>query len=110
MPLLPGPTEPNLTLFERIAMTTLREFSQINHFEPSVPTQPPPRRWPVKIIWPAEAKIAVVGGQWRRLKSGQIEATYHTLQELELGITVSAWLKEWSGAPAVDQMEQSALF
>jgi hypothetical protein len=52
----------------------------------------------------------VVGGQWRRLKSGQIEATYHTLQELELGITVSAWLKEWAGAPAVDQMEQSALF
>ena len=87
-------------------MTTLREFSQITPVTPDPSAPQRLRRWPVKIIWPPAAKIAVVGGQWRRLKSGQIEATYHTLQELELGITVSDWLKEWANDPPANPAQQ----
>ena len=49
----------------------------------------------VTIHWPAEAPIAVIGGQWRRLENGWIEAIYYDKEELEICIRLSQWLKEW---------------
>ena len=37
----------------------------------------------ITLLWPAGAKVATIGGQWRRLETGEIEATY-THDQLEL--------------------------
>ncbi len=44
----------------------------------------PQSDWPRVIIWPAAAPLATVGGQWRRLSNGQIEASYNNAEELAL--------------------------
>lgn len=54
----------------------------------------------VKILWPAEAAVATIGGQWRRLADGRIEALYYTQEELALSIRLIQWLKEWEAARA----------
>lgn len=48
-----------------------------------------PRRWPLRIIWPADAQVAVIGEQWRRTRSGQIVATYNDIEELGLAIELT---------------------
>lgn len=58
-----------------------------------------PEPWPVTITWPAGQAVAVIGGQWQRLRSGRIEAKYHSLPELEIAITLTGWIREW-GAQA----------
>jgi hypothetical protein len=39
-------------------------------------------QYPVALVWPANAKIAVISDQWRRLEDGRIEATYNDRDEL----------------------------
>lgn len=48
-------------------------------------------RFPLTLIWPADAKVAVPEGRWRRLASGRIEATYESRRELE----VCLWFAEF---------------
>jgi hypothetical protein len=59
----------------------LLEFSQQT-------TPPARRRWPIVIIYPADAPIAVPE-HWRRLPDGRIEATYNTYDELYWSVTIS---------------------
>lgn len=61
--------------------------------------------FPLVIRWPAEAEIATIGGQWRRLPDGRIEATYANAEELKLCLEITrcirseeATLGEWSGS------------
>jgi hypothetical protein len=42
--------------------------------------------YPVTLVFPPEAKVAVVGDHWRRLASGEIEATYMSHEELALSM------------------------
>ncbi len=72
---------------------SLLTFSQQS--TPEAPARPAKRQFPVTMHWPADAQIAVIGGQWRRLNNGEIEATYNDIEELRFCITVSQWLKEW---------------
>jgi hypothetical protein len=39
-------------------------------------------QYPVALVWPADAKVAVISGQWRRLEDDRIEATYNDRDEL----------------------------
>lgn len=39
-------------------------------------------QYPVVLVWPADAKIAVIHGQWHRLEDGRIEAIYNNREEL----------------------------
>jgi len=43
---------------------------------------------PVTIVWPADSPVPTVGGKWRRLPSGEIEAGY-TREELALCLALS---------------------
>jgi hypothetical protein len=54
---------------------------------------------PLTIRYPPGAQIAVPS-TWRRLPTGEIEATYHTYQELYWSVTLSQWLREWSNLPS----------
>ncbi len=46
------------------------------------------KKWKqVTIRWPADAPIATIGGQWKRLPDGRIEATF-TPEQLELCLRV----------------------
>jgi len=83
---------------------------------------------PHVIVWPAGAPVAVIGttvnyqlepGQvkttpgpaqstrWRKLPGGEIEATYHGKEELELALMLTKWLKEWE--TPVRDYQQAAL-
>lgn len=83
---------------------------------------------PYIIVWPAGAPVAVIGatvnrqlepGQvktipgpahsasWRKLPGGEIEATYHSKEELELALRLTEWLKEWE--TPVRDYQQAAL-
>jgi len=42
--------------------------------------------WPCVIVWPADTKVAMPAGKWRRLDTGEIEATYATPYELEMAM------------------------
>ncbi|NLF02896.1 MAG: hypothetical protein GX601_18185 [Anaerolineales bacterium] len=42
--------------------------------------------YPVTLLFPADTRVAVVRGQWRRLDSGEIEATYRTRDELLMAL------------------------
>lgn len=53
-----------------------------------------PGRWPMRIVWPADARVAVIGEQWRRLRSGKIEATYNDIEELGLAIELTKLARE----------------
>jgi hypothetical protein len=41
-------------------------------------------RYPLTLIWPADAELAAISDQWQRLGDGRIEATYNTPDELAL--------------------------
>ena len=46
------------------------------------------RTWDrITLRWPAQAPVVTIGGKWRRLPSGEIEATY-TREELILALAV----------------------
>jgi hypothetical protein len=36
----------------------------------------------VVLVWPADATVAVISGQWQRLANGRIEAIYNDRDEL----------------------------
>lgn len=57
------------------------------------------------ILWPAEARVAVIGGQWRRLPDGRIEAVYTDKSELALCLTLSQWIKEWDAEPTAEKIQ-----
>lgn len=40
--------------------------------------------WPHTLVWPADSKVPVIGGQWERLSDGRIMATYANREELAL--------------------------
>ena len=42
--------------------------------------------YPVTLRFPADVRVAVVRGQWSRLYSGEIEATYRTRDELLMAL------------------------
>lgn len=52
-----------------------------------------PAAWPVTIRWPADSKIGVIHGQWQRLPTGEIEATYQDAFELRNCLRFLAWSK-----------------
>jgi hypothetical protein len=39
-------------------------------------------QYPVVLVWPADATVAVISGQWQRLANGRIEAIYNDRDEL----------------------------
>ncbi len=41
-------------------------------------------RYPLTLIWPADAELAAINDQWQRLDDGRIQATYNTPDELAL--------------------------
>jgi hypothetical protein len=41
-------------------------------------------RYPLTLIWPADAQLAAINDQWQRLDDGRIQATYNTPDELAL--------------------------
>ena len=68
-------------------------FYELEHL-PSAPTQgegspePAGSRGQITLLWPAGAKVATMKGHWRRLETGEIEATY-TCEQLELCLAVT---------------------
>lgn len=104
---LPKPPPPKLTMAAGRAKTgdvgQHRQEERYDH--PSPETARAPESWPVTITWPAGGPVAVIGGQWRRLPDGRIEAVYHSLPELRSSITLTQYAREWS-AP----MEQAVMF
>ena len=68
-------------------------FYELEHL-PSAPVQaesspePPGSGDHITLLWPADAKVATIKGHWRRLDTGQIEATY-TRDQLELCLAVT---------------------
>lgn len=72
----------------------LLQFSQQSPPPIPAPAAPPASRWPVKIRWPAGVLVAVVGGQWRQLPDGRIEATYHNAGELEAALWATQTVRE----------------
>lgn len=56
--------------------------------------------FPLRIRWPSDALVGVVGEQWVRLPSGQIEAVYLDASELAACLRVTQWLRE--GRPPPD--------
>lgn len=38
--------------------------------------------WPLTILWPADSKVGVIHGQYKRLADGTIEAVYNDVFEL----------------------------
>jgi hypothetical protein len=54
---------------------------------------------PLVIRWPAEAEIATIGGQWRRLPDGQIEATYANAEELKLCLDITRCIRSEETTP-----------
>ena len=55
--------------------------------------------YPLVIRWPAEAEIAAIGGQWRRLPDGQIEATYANAEELKLCLDITRCIRDEQAVP-----------
>lgn len=49
--------------------------------------------YPLVVRWPAEAEIATIGGQWRWLPDGQIEATYTNAEELQLCLEITRCIR-----------------
>lgn len=62
------------------------------------PAPSPNHSFPLTIIYPPDAQIAVPA-TWRRLPTGQIEATYHDYDELYWSVNISKWLQEWATEP-----------
>lgn len=82
---------------------------------PAPPAASPQPGFPHVILWPAGTPLAAVGGKWRRLEDGQIEATYDTCEELEVCIFVMQALREAGPVEAEQvqepsQQQQPALF
>lgn len=49
--------------------------------------------WPVVIRWPFGSQVGVIHGQFTRLASGEIEATYNDAFELRNCLRFLAWSK-----------------
>lgn len=54
-------------------------------------------KFPLAILWPATAIVAVIGEQWTRDRSGQIRAIYNDVDKLRLAIQTTQWLNEGPG-------------
>jgi len=52
----------------------------------------------ITLLWPEGAKVATIGGQWRRLETGEIEATY-TRDQLRLCLAVMRGATDGCGEP-----------
>lgn len=113
---LPKPPPPKTAMAASSARTgdagQHRQEQRYDHPSPEPVTQRcallgsvSPEQWPVTITWPPGAAVAVIGGQWRRLPDGRIEAIYLSLPELRTAITLTQYAREWS-AP----MEQAVMF
>lgn len=50
--------------------------------------------FPLTILWPASAPVAVLGDQWTRRAEGLIEAVYQDADELRLALTITQWIRE----------------
>ena len=50
--------------------------------------------FPLTILWPASAPVAVLGDQWTRRPGGLIEAVYQDAEELRLALTITQWIRE----------------
>jgi len=84
------------------------EAADLPEAAPAVPPEPAPAapapaedtagpssvQYPVVLVWPADAKIAVINGQWRRLEDGRIEAIYHDRDELAWCIETTRLLRQ----------------
>ena len=51
-------------------------------------------QYPVVLVWPADAKIAVINGQWHRLEDGRIEAIYNNRDVLAWCIETTRLLRQ----------------
>ena len=47
---------------------------------------PKATKWPLTMIWPPGTSAGLIHGQWRRLPSGEIEATYKDRDELSIAL------------------------
>lgn len=57
-------------------------------------SQQTPPTFPIIIIWPAGAPIAVIGEQWIHLTDGRVEAFYRDKDDLRLALTITQWIRE----------------
>jgi hypothetical protein len=62
------------------------------------------------ILWPAGAAIATIGGAWRRLPDGSIEATYHTVDDLRLAIEITMMIRDPDAGAQPEQIKQAEMF
>lgn len=60
---------------------------------PLLRSDQPSLDFPLAIRWPADAKIATIGGQWRQLSDRQIEATYANAEELKLCLEITRCIR-----------------
>jgi hypothetical protein len=72
------------------------------------PAVVPEPGYPITLIWPADIKgVGVMEGQWRRLATGEIKATYPTRESLALA--TAPVLAECDGSPEWAQELAKAL-
>ena len=54
--------------------------------------------YPITLVWPADIQgVGIIAGQWRRLETGEIEATYQSRRELTLAMAPA--LAGYDGSP-----------
>lgn len=53
----------------------------------------PSNTFPLTILWPAAAPVAIVG-DWTRRPDGRIEAVYQDSDDLRLALTITQWIRE----------------
>lgn len=72
----------------------LREWLILAGVRQAVSASKPQQDFPVFVRWPANAEIAVPGGQWLRLADGSIEAAYNDRDEWELCLEITRMIQE----------------
>jgi hypothetical protein len=61
---------------EPLSVKTVNTLRKVTHY-------------PVTLRFPADVSVGVVGGQWQRLPSGEIEASFRTKDELAVCLAAS---------------------
>lgn len=72
----------------------LLDFVQQPIDTPEPAPAPAGSRFPITIIWPADAPLAAIVGQWHRLEDGRIETIFYDKEELRTCIDLIQMIRE----------------
>ncbi len=95
-----------MTVQPEAAPPTVLEASAASPAPAEDAANPSGVQYPVALVWPADAKVAVINGQWRRLEDGSIEAVYNDRDELAWCIETTKLLRQ-GGAAAPEVADAS---